>query len=233
MQSPVATASTRFLQRLKWHTGEWPTKQETKLLSVLSQRRPSPPNKSCNHPCKSGARCTDRCIQSEKMCSKKDPPPKKLNFLRFLGPSQHIPSPLVCKVGPAGVPWKTPSTTEHRSLSTLLLGGRGKHVTQQNIKKLSFLVGWPLESNAFLLLWPESWLVWMTVCFKRFHDWFVMPYRSHVLHWWLNDLHEGGHACSIVNHCKQLRSSVSCFVGRSPVCHLSLCRNRVEAVATL
>jgi len=31
---------------------------------------------------------------------------------------------------------------------------------------------------------------------------------------------------------KTPRSLVSCFVGHSPVCHLSLCRNRVEAVAT-
>jgi len=118
-----------------------PQNKKLNFLVFCRNAGPPLPNKSCNHPCKSGARCTDRCFQSEEMCSKKDPPPKKLNFLRFLGPSQHIPSPLVCKVGPAGVPLKNPSTTEHGSLSTLLLGGRGKHVTKQNIKKLSFLGG--------------------------------------------------------------------------------------------
>ena len=123
----VATASTRFLQRLRWYTGEWPTKQELNFLVFCRNAGPPLPNKSCNHqllqllhgfyrgsdcilengpqnkklnflvfcrnarpplpnksynhPCRSGARCTDRYFQSEEMCSKKDPPPKKLNFL--------------------------------------------------------------------------------------------------------------------------------------------------------
>ena len=94
------TVSTKLLQLLHgFYRGSdgilenGPQNKKLNFLVFCRNAGPPLPNKSCNHPCKSGARCTDRCIQSEEMCSKKDPPPKKLNFLRFLGPSQHIPPP--------------------------------------------------------------------------------------------------------------------------------------------